>query len=274
METDNEKNIWLVPTFKETVLFKDHTGFFAGKNYQIPKTINSSVIGFNIYITNDETIENRDYYIDVLTNLIYRAERTAVTRKCFKKIILTTDINLRDVQKIPTNTLYWFCEDSKKLGKPIEFIETRKEHREGDLFFYEAILPKKENTNWLQAFSDSKGNLHTLITMKSVHVLNEDGAQTDITDKPELWHIEDENNERLNQCPTFSIKDESGIEDKQQYRKPTFKETFALSFANEKQKTEEKKQYDHFCDMQYYMEYCQKNGYVTPQDWMTNHKHY
>lgn len=26
--------------------------------------------------------------------------------------------------------------------------------------------------------------------------------------------------------------------------------------------------------MQYYFEYCQKNGYVTPQDWIANHKHF
>lgn len=27
-------------------------------------------------------------------------------------------------------------------------------------------------------------------------------------------------------------------------------------------------------DMQYYMEYCQREGYITPQDWLDNHKHY
>jgi len=27
-------------------------------------------------------------------------------------------------------------------------------------------------------------------------------------------------------------------------------------------------------DMQYYMEYCQANGYVTPQEWISTHKHY
>ena len=29
-----------------------------------------------------------------------------------------------------------------------------------------------------------------------------------------------------------------------------------------------------FLNMQYYMEYCQMNGYVTPQDWIENHKHF
>jgi len=27
-------------------------------------------------------------------------------------------------------------------------------------------------------------------------------------------------------------------------------------------------------NMQYYMEYCQKNGYVTPKEWIENHKHF
>ena len=27
-------------------------------------------------------------------------------------------------------------------------------------------------------------------------------------------------------------------------------------------------------NMQYYMEYCQSNGYVTPMDWLTKYKHF
>tara|TARA_R110002012_G_scaffold319726_2_gene541152 strand:- start:661 stop:858 length:198 start_codon:yes stop_codon:yes gene_type:complete len=27
-------------------------------------------------------------------------------------------------------------------------------------------------------------------------------------------------------------------------------------------------------DMQYYMEYCQRNGYVTPKEWIEKHKHF
>ena len=29
-----------------------------------------------------------------------------------------------------------------------------------------------------------------------------------------------------------------------------------------------------YFDMQYYMEYCIRNGYITPQEWILNHKHY
>ena len=27
-------------------------------------------------------------------------------------------------------------------------------------------------------------------------------------------------------------------------------------------------------NMQYYMEFCQRNGYVTPREWIDNHKHF
>ena len=32
--------------------------------------------------------------------------------------------------------------------------------------------------------------------------------------------------------------------------------------------------YNLLSNMQYYMEYCQANGYVTPQDWLNKFKHY
>jgi hypothetical protein len=31
---------------------------------------------------------------------------------------------------------------------------------------------------------------------------------------------------------------------------------------------------DMFLNMQYYMEFCEREGYVTPQDWIALHKHF
>lgn len=31
---------------------------------------------------------------------------------------------------------------------------------------------------------------------------------------------------------------------------------------------------DMYLNMQYYMEYCQMKGYVTPQEWIEKHKHF
>lgn len=35
-----------------------------------------------------------------------------------------------------------------------------------------------------------------------------------------------------------------------------------------------KEQEEMHLNMQYYMEYCKENGYVTPEDWIENHKHF
>jgi maleate cis-trans isomerase len=31
---------------------------------------------------------------------------------------------------------------------------------------------------------------------------------------------------------------------------------------------------EEYLNMQYYMEYCQMNGYVTPMEWIEKHKHF
>ena len=37
---------------------------------------------------------------------------------------------------------------------------------------------------------------------------------------------------------------------------------------------EKSEEYNLHLNMQYYMEYCQENDYVTPQEWIKNHKHF
>ena len=44
----------------------------------------------------------------------------------------------------------------------------------------------------------------------------------------------------------------------------------AQSLISTKIKNEE----EMYLNMQYYMEYCSKNEYVTPHDWIREHKHY
>ena len=43
------------------------------------------------------------------------------------------------------------------------------------------------------------------------------------------------------------------------------------NFVNEKQPYSAQEMY---LNMQYYMEYCEMKGYVTPQDWIEKHKHF
>lgn len=53
------------------------------------------------------------------------------------------------------------------------------------------------------------------------------------------------------------------------------KETTAIIFTPEEleQRDLDNKKQMHE-NMQYYMEYCEKNGYVTPMDWLEKHKHF
>jgi len=36
----------------------------------------------------------------------------------------------------------------------------------------------------------------------------------------------------------------------------------------------ERKNNEEYLNMQYYHEYCESNGYVTPQDWIEKYKHF
>lgn len=281
------KNIWLIPTENKTRLFKDHDGFYTGKNHQTGHSINSSVTGIDVYITNDEKIEADDYYIDALTNFVHKAGATPVTMKCFKKIILTTDVSIDIIQNVPFKFLDWFCEESNKIGKPIEFIEVTK-LEENNNFSYVVVVPE-EKPSWVKALASPSGDLY-ITTFNSVSKLNQDGTKTDITENPESWFkLETDNDD-------YSISDESV--DTEETKKPLYGSYFMdnlkeiasnlvdretnASLESPYRKALEKyvsiglewQQKQQLDDMQYYMEYCQRNGYVTPQEWLNNHKHY
>lgn len=44
--------------------------------------------------------------------------------------------------------------------------------------------------------------------------------------------------------------------------------------AMQPETTEPKDKDEMYLNMQYYMEYCERNGYVTPQDWVEKYKHW
>jgi hypothetical protein len=43
---------------------------------------------------------------------------------------------------------------------------------------------------------------------------------------------------------------------------------------DKEKQAEEQENNEMYLNMQYYMEYCQSKGYVTPQEWIKNHKHF
>lgn len=211
------KNIYLIETKGKTNLFYDHSGFFWNKTLQTGHSINSSVTGYNIYITNDEKIITNDYvtgtekdwglygevhqvkFIRELPEgdlLWFNTECNGISanpEQC-GKIIFTTDPELfLDVKNVTDEFLEYFCNQSNKNKSPLEFIEIS----DGKFIF------PNVHKHWLDAFN-KKNDVKVNFKLESVSQLNEDGTETDITDKAELWHV--------NKNDDFSIVDESDSE--------------------------------------------------------------
>ena len=63
--------------------------------------------------------------------------------------------------------------------------------------------------------------------------------------------------------------------------KETLKQKLSVIISNTEMSGNEKRdeittlfETEQYLNMQYYMEYCVKNGYVTPKDWIEKHKHF
>jgi hypothetical protein len=135
------------------------------------------------------------------------------------------------------------------------------------------------------------GKTHTDLKMTSVHTLNPDGTETDITDNPEKWfgEIKDDysisdkknplyGNYLMNNLQEILSKKRNDNVDK--FIKEELDDVF-FSNISEHQKAINLikiginyQQNISLDDMQYYMEYCQRNGYIAPLQWLNNHKHY
>lgn len=329
------KNIYLIETKGKTNLFYDHSGFYWNKTLQTANSINSSVIGYNVYVTNDEKIITNDYVTGIEKDwglygevhqvkfirelpegelLWFNTQCNGISanpEQC-AKIIFTTDPELfLDVKNTPDEFLEYFCNESNKNKTPLEFIEISD-----GKFIYPNQLK-----HWTDAFrknTDIKANLK----IEFVSQLNEDGTETDITDKPELWHINKdddfsiidksdsdksevkntlysnslmENLQEIHSCPKSGLHniiekhtsrlnimkenrsrwEEEGHTDIQMHNDDE-KITLLASVLSDLNivKIWDLNQQTSLDDMQYYMEYCQRNPYITPQEWLNNHKHY
>lgn len=125
------KNVWLLPTHGESIIHHDHTGFFLSENFQHSKSINSSVSGFNIYITKeDEDIKDNDFFISKNGFLCRVTYLLSVELEGASKVVLTTDKDMvyesSDVFLIKQEFLKWFVEKANDSGKPIDFAEVEK----------------------------------------------------------------------------------------------------------------------------------------------------
>lgn len=145
------KNIWLLPTDKESRLHFDDK-LFLSTSLQISKNINSIVEGRNIYITSEKEIKMGDWYtIEFngipITKCISEEELISIEgRNDCKKIILTTDDQLiKDgVQEIDDEFLEWFVKNPS-----CERVEVEKGFPDGtsygyNFIDYKIIIPKEE----------------------------------------------------------------------------------------------------------------------------------
>jgi hypothetical protein len=140
------KNIHVLPTDKPSrFYFNDND-----KCFQLCKVDKKSTplkINQNTYITNDETIKEGDWCIDVIHNTICKRNSDNY-RKQYKKIILTTDQDLiKDgVQAINDNFLEWFvknpsCEEVETF---VDTMGCSLENCNGNpCVNYKIIIPKK-----------------------------------------------------------------------------------------------------------------------------------
>lgn len=117
------------------------------KNSQWSASCDTDVlVPHHIYITNDEEINSGDWFFDINSNTIHKAELATGVFNTRKKIILTTDQDLikEGVQPIDDESLEWLvknpsCEEVEiENGWGLEVdIQTP---------YYKIIIPKEEQT--------------------------------------------------------------------------------------------------------------------------------
>jgi hypothetical protein len=145
---ENKRNLWLLPTDKPSILFKDDFD-----KYFISKNIDQEQNHFtpqNISITSDEEIKVGDYVLyheDKISQVLginideLKLDRGGVWRSSCKKIILTTDQDLiqDSVQAIDDDFLEWFVNNPS-----CEFVDTSLVWETATIFEYFIIIPKEE----------------------------------------------------------------------------------------------------------------------------------
>ena len=149
------KNLHLIPTDKPSRLHLGKSGLVLCDLVFNPMTINSQ----HIYITSDEEIKDRDWYISLEGKLLQFTGRNVLGDK-FKapKIILTTDQDLiKDgIQEISEDFLQWFVKNPS-----CERVEVEKKYSDFtvDPFVgYKIIIPQEEPKQEYKYIGECNGN--------------------------------------------------------------------------------------------------------------------
>jgi hypothetical protein len=158
------KNIHLIPTEKESRLYKDDNQVLTLNTHSVLKGIFTNGIGSNqhIYITSEEDIKEGidQWYLDKVLNEPYNSGGAQYSSKQ-DVIILTTDTQLiaDGVQAIDDEFLEWLVKNPS-----CEWVEVKsKMNHPRAVFGYEIIFQKEEikvfSESGSQLFFDEKGRL-------------------------------------------------------------------------------------------------------------------
>ena len=139
-KTNTMKNIHILPTDKPSRLYLNTKEYIFDNEYSLST---DECQNKYIYITNNEEIKERDWYLDTVANVLFKNDKIFLNGLGYKKIILTTDKDLiKDgVQAIDDEFLNWFvknpsCESVEVVLNEVSyFIEDN---------IYKIIIPKEE----------------------------------------------------------------------------------------------------------------------------------
>jgi hypothetical protein len=139
------KNIHVLPTEKPSRLSE-----FGGQ-FTLTTESTDAFRNYNIYITSDEEIKERDWFLTKTNDIIICGNKNNFT-PIGKKIILTTELNLiKDgVQAIDDEFLEWFvknpsCEEVEVEKGKMKVNDDGCRYGFPDMSLYEIIIPKEES---------------------------------------------------------------------------------------------------------------------------------
>lgn len=146
------KNIHVLPTNKPSRVFNTNKGEYYFREHYVPDTIQTCK-NYNIYITYDEEIKERDWVIaieGIWKNTITKITGTPIT-DVWRKIILTTDYDIiaEGVQPIDNEFLEWFvknpsCERVEVVKGKMQLNDDGQEYGFPDMSLYKIIIPQEE----------------------------------------------------------------------------------------------------------------------------------
>ena len=158
LKRNKMNNIHLIPTRKTSKIFKVRSMLYF-EEYPDKKVVTGNQ---HIYITNDSEIKNGDWYYHLERKTVHNTSEKAdyfvnnTIYNEFKKIILTTDQSLNNVQAIGDDFLKWFVKNPSCKEVGVELIDTFKKTNEvyvdeitGGNYYeiikkYKIIIPKEE----------------------------------------------------------------------------------------------------------------------------------